>query len=304
MAELSYPNPSVTQVQHERLMGGGSASGVFGHPADAPVVFAPGSGTREVRLRANRRALVEGYGWESDDTEVVLPSLAANSSGSTRVDLVVLRLDRAAWTVRAAVVPGTPGAGAPSPSYSTGTSGTWELPLAEVTVDSGATTIAGSKVKSRAWYVGSDGQIRCTPDTRPPHEAGRVIWEHPTGAEFVSSGTSWMPVASDASGTITAPTGFSHSGVVLHRRNGMVTVALTFWRPAAALNANTEYKVGTVQDGFRPVKQTPSVGICPSNQSVLTYSVDTNGVVLINPGAQSIPANRSCVLASMTYPHA
>lgn len=193
MAETWYPNPSVTQLQHEHLIALAVPTGVVGHPQDPPLVYAPGSGTREIRIRADRRASVLGYGWENDNNEIVF-SLADNAAGSTRVDLVVLRFDRADYSVRNAVVPGTPGAGAPAPTMNTGASGVWELPLAEVDVGPGATNIADTQVRSRAWYIGPGGYL-CTSLTRPPHSPGRRLWETDTGRLMVSNGTQWRPVS-------------------------------------------------------------------------------------------------------------
>ena len=305
MAELSYPNPGVTQSQHERLMGGAAASGVAGHPANNPVVWAPNTGTREVRLEANRRAVVEGYGWETDGTAVVLPSLAANSSGSVRVDLVVLRLDRTTFTVRAAVVQGTPGAGAPAPTYNTGTSGVWELPLAEVTVDPGVTVIAAAKVKNRAWYVGTDGQILCTSTTRPPHEIGRVIWEHPTGAAFVSNGSQWLRAVDNETGLVTPVAGIDMPYRFLHRRNGMVTMVLTIHRENAAFGAGTWTRIGEVTgDDFKPIIDMNFTGVVPSTGQVFIGVVQVGGSILVNPGAESIAADRNLVVSTFSWPNA
>lgn len=300
MAETWYPNPGVTQRQHELLMGGGFASGVVGHPADQGVVYAPNSGTREIRIRANRRAVVEGYGWENDAFEVV-KNLAANSSGSTRVDLVVLRLDRATWEVTAEVVQGTPGAGAPSATYGTGSSGVWELPLAEVTVASGATTLGTSTVANKAWYVGSDGQIRCMPTTRPPHEAGRAVWDTTYGY-LVSTGGTWL-VGVEDSGTTgwTMSSGFTATLQHVHRRNGWAFADLSFRRSAAGMNGGTAYTVARLPDGFRPPFTYQTNAHCPSAQVNLTVAVFDTGYINVNPGVD-VPANRAIVLNALQHP--
>lgn len=302
MAETSYPNPGVTQVQHERLMGGAGASGVFGHPADQGVVYAPNSGTREIRIRANRRALVEGYGWENDGVELVR-SLAANASGSTRVDLVVLRLDRAAWTVTVQVVQGTPGAGAPAPTYGTGSSGVWELPLAEVTVASGATTLGTSTVANRAWYIGSDGQIRCMPTTRPPHEAGRVVWDITSGY-LVSTGANWLVVGED-SGDTTLPlaSGYTATQNHLRRRNGTVFLDLTVLRNSGQMTGGTQYTVGTLPAGFRPPDTLQTTAMVPSSGVFCTVAVRDTGAVVVNPAA-TVVSDRAIVVSHLSWPAA
>lgn len=302
MAETWYPNPAVTQLQHERLVGRSLPSGLLGVPTDPVLVYADGVGTREVRVRADRQAVVQGYGWQNDGDVLTLPALAANASGSTRVDLVVLRLDRSDWSVRVKVVQGTPGAGEPAVTVQTGSSGVWELPLAAVTVASGAVSLAGGTVTPVAWYLSPDGQILCTSTTRPPHERGRRIFESNTSREYISTGTVWLPTAGDAAGTIATFGGFSHDYAVLRRRGGMVTFALTARKASAGLSANTEYRCANVPAGFRPLDHMSTVGIVPSTGSVFTCSVGVDGAVLMNPGGQSIPADRACVFASMTYP--
>lgn len=192
MTSVSYPAPgynggAVTDLEFERLVSSQAADGVIGTPSAAPMVFADGSGTRVVRIRVNRRALVRGFMYDSGPNELTL-TLAANTSGVTRVDLIVLRLDRATWTVFEGVVQGTPGAGAPAPSQNTGSIGVWDLPLAQVTVINGATSLSAGTVVPLAWYVGDDGQILCTPSTRPPGNAGRQIHEIDTDVTWESTG--------------------------------------------------------------------------------------------------------------------
>lgn len=303
MAESSYPNPGVTQLQHERLLGRSQPSGLLGVPSDQPLVYADGAGTREVRIRASRQAIVEGYGWQND-ASVVTKTLAANSSGSTRVDLVVLRLDRTTWTVTSQVIQGSPGSGAPSPITNApgGSPDYYDLPLATVTIADGATTLAAATVTPVAWYLSPDGQILCTSTTRPPHERSRRIFETDTSREYISTGTVWLPTAGDATGTIATFGGFSHDYAVLRRRGGMVTFALTARKTSAGLSANTEYRCANVPADFRPLDHMSTVGIVPSTGSVFTCSVGVDGAVLMNPGGQSIPADRACVFASMTYP--
>lgn len=82
-------------------------------------------------------AFLQGHYYENDGT--LNKTIGANSSGSTRIDRVVLRLDRAANTLTCEILEGTPGAGAPALTQTS--SGVYELPLARVTVASGASSI-------------------------------------------------------------------------------------------------------------------------------------------------------------------
>lgn len=309
MASISYPRPGhnsgfVSSEEHERLVQASQSEGLFGQPSNPAPVFADGTGTRLVKIRAGQIAHVRGSVYESGATDIALPSLAPNTSGSRRIDLVVLRLDRSDYSVRETVITGMPAATpvAPTPLAQTGTTGYFDLPLAEVRVDNGVTALAADTVTTRAWYLTADGEILCTISTSPPHDRGRRKWETDTARLLVSNGTAWRVVSDDASGAIVASSGISHSGVVLHRRNGMAAFALTAWRPNGPLNANTEYSLGNIPDGFRPKSRQSSIGICPSTQSVLTYSVGTDGAIVTNPGATAVPTNRACVLAAMSWP--
>lgn len=87
-------------------------------PATMNVVVEPGG------------ALVYG-GWYLNDADLTLP-IAANPGPGVRYDFVVLRASWAAQTIRAVIVQGTPGAGAPALTQIAGT--TWEIPLALVEV--------------------------------------------------------------------------------------------------------------------------------------------------------------------------
>lgn len=309
MASKSYPRPgynggSLTAAEHERLVHAALPDGLAGHPNDPAPVYADGVGVRVARIRANQIGYVRAGAYESGATDIALPSLDANNSGQTRIDTVVLRLDRADFSITEKVAVGTPAQNPVPPTLNSsgGPTGLFDFPLADLRVRPGVTALVAEDVTTRAWYVGNDGQIRCKSTTRPPHQVGRQIFETDTASVFISDGTVWVPVIGEDAGAITAPSGFSHRDAVLRRRSGMATFALTFWRPAASLAANSEYRVANVQSGFKPLTDISSTGICPSNQSVLTYSISTAGVVLINPGAASIPANRACVLTSITYP--
>lgn len=120
MAQNSWPSPTynaraVTDLEYEKLSARFSDDGIYGSPSDTAVVAA-GVGL-SVDVRANVYGSVRGRAWSSGTTAVNLP-VASNSSGSTRIDWVVLRLDRSTWNVRAVIRQGTP-APAPPPSSRT-----------------------------------------------------------------------------------------------------------------------------------------------------------------------------------------
>ncbi|MBL3669042.1 hypothetical protein JL475_24225 [Streptomyces sp. M2CJ-2] len=227
MAQSSWPSPAddrvVTDVQHELLAARFSDDGVYGDPTDTQVVTA-GIGLT-VDVRADVHASVRGHGWTSGSTGVTL-DIAPNSSGQTRVDRIVLRLDRSDWTVRAVVRQGTPGAGPPSLARTTGDTGMYEVLLAGVTVLSGAGAVT---VTRGELYVGA--RVRpCLSHHKNLHpERGEMAWETDTGRLVLWDGRTWLVVYED-SGTVLIDSQLSAwtnaSASVLEKRNGTVHMRL------------------------------------------------------------------------------
>ncbi|MFG1846780.1 hypothetical protein [Micromonospora carbonacea] len=192
-----------------------------------PLVYAD-STLLGVKVRASRSALLRGLRWDSGDTEVSLTVDANTTPGTTRKDLIVLRLSRNPWTIGLAVVKGSALATptTPSPTYGEDTStGVWELPLAEVTVPYNDTATDAGQCVPLAWYVGSDGQINCTSSTRPPHELGRKIRELDTGRSYESNGTTWVLLLADTGWLdLTAEAGWTgaSTSIKIRAKNGTV----------------------------------------------------------------------------------
>lgn len=160
MAESSWPSPSngrvVDDVQFEKMgLGLGPTAGVLGDFTSPQLVYGDSSGM-QIKVAADRYALVSGHVWWSGSS-IFTKSIGANASGSTRTDLVVARLSRTTWDVTIVVVAGTPGAGAPAPTQNTGTTGSYDLPLATVTVASGAGTVSAGNVTYLATHLVPNG---------------------------------------------------------------------------------------------------------------------------------------------------
>lgn len=190
MTETSWPLPPdriITDSEFERLMSGPlGLSGLVGLPTDSALIYADSTG-RHVKVRANRRGYVRGFMWDAGGSDLT-KTVAANATGVTRQDLVVLRLDRATFAVTVAVVTGT--ATLPSPTQGTGTSGVWELPLAAVTVPNGAVSLGASQVTPLAWYLGQSPAL-CTASTSPPFTTPGLL-KVQSGIVYVATGTSWL----------------------------------------------------------------------------------------------------------------
>jgi hypothetical protein len=93
-------------------------------------------------------ALVQGFYYRNDANLVL--TIAANTSGSLRVDRVVLRLDRAANSLLAVIKQGVSGAGAPALTQVAG--GTWEFPLYTVNVANAAASIISANLTDQRAY--------------------------------------------------------------------------------------------------------------------------------------------------------
>lgn len=183
MPQTTWPSVAggrtVTDLQWETIARGFAADGIFGSPDDPTIIFGDSTG-RQVKIRANRSGLVGGHGWSSDPSSDETVAIAANSSGLTRTDYVVLRLTRSTWSVAVAVVQGNPGSGAPSINRSTASNGLWDMPLALVTVANGATTISAANVTWTGTWIGPASIVQVNdaslvgyiPDPQP----GSLAW--------------------------------------------------------------------------------------------------------------------------------
>ncbi|MFF7899946.1 MULTISPECIES: hypothetical protein [unclassified Streptomyces] len=246
MAQDSWPSPShngraINDAEYEKVAARFSDDGVYGSPADAAVVSA-GVGL-QVNVRANVEASVRGHAWTSGTSTVVLP-IAPNSSGQTRTDRIVLRLDRATWTVRAVPKQGTPGGSAPALTQQTGDTGVYEVLLAGVSVPSGANSVT---VTRGELYVGN--RIRpCTSNHRNPNPTlGEMCFETDTGMVRVWNGSSWRIVYEDSDAVLANATVSAwkvNSDSVVERRGGTVTLRLgSFERAAGTLTSSTESRL-------------------------------------------------------------
>ncbi len=196
MAESSWPSVAgsrvVTDDQFELMSVPWSPDGVEGTLTQTPV-FGDSSG-RQVKVRAGVEAIVGGHGYTSGPTDVI-KAVSANASGSTRIDAVVLQLDRTTWAVTSVVKAGTPGAGVP-PALTRNTrgssAGVWEIPVAMVSVANGAATISAANVTDIAWYVVGDMvSTTSTNPLQPPATDYTRMRHSDTGIEYTSVAGAW-----------------------------------------------------------------------------------------------------------------
>jgi hypothetical protein len=133
------------------IMGSGVA------PDPGLSVTATGPVSASVNISAGA-ALVHGTFYLNDAT--VNLAVAANASGQTRTDTIVLRKDWTTQTVRLAIIQGAPTAVTfPPPKALTQVDGVmWEIPLADILVVSGFVSISQISIYPRRNYANvSDG---------------------------------------------------------------------------------------------------------------------------------------------------
>ncbi|MFI1194091.1 hypothetical protein ACH4T9_12650 [Micromonospora sp. NPDC020750] len=300
----AYNSRAVTPREYEDLMHPMGPDGLIGDPTLPPLVYADSS-LLGVKIRADRAALMRGLRWESGDTEVSVPLDANTTPGTSRKDLVVLRMTRNPWNISPAVVKGvevtTPTT--PPPTYGTNTAtGVWELPLAEVTVPYNDTVTDFAQCTPKAWYIGSDGQIRCTTDTLPPHEAGRVIWLHPGNRYQVSNGTRWLTAVEDSGLTaVSLLSGYAAGENVVQRVNGICVLNVKVMRTNGTIPAGANTRVGQLPAGFIPTFPVQSAALWWSAAQVVGLRVDPDGYLyVVCPAGVSVGQNRT-VDGSLTW---
>lgn len=236
MAERSWPSPNhgtparaVTDAEYPHLAPWAS-DGIFQSGSD--VVYANSSGL-EVHVRADKYGIVQAHAWTSGTAEFAL-AVAANASGATRVDTVVLRLDRSTWDVTIEVRQGTPGAGPPMLARDAGDTGLWEIPVADVTVDNGAATIAAGKVTPRPLL--QSGAVRpCTliTDIQSTLAPGDIAFEASTSRWIGWTGASGTLLYEDTGWRTMTLTNSAWEGApscLARRRNGFVSLRIAVER--------------------------------------------------------------------------
>lgn len=232
MAQDSWPSPghndrAVTDSEYEALAAHFSGDGVYGDPTE-PAIVTAGVGLT-VTIRPEVLGSVRGHGWTSGSTGATL-NIAPNVSGQTRIDRVVLRLNRDNWTVRAVVKTGTPGGGPPTLTTGDGFT-SFEVLLANVTVLNGANSTTVSRAER---YVGSRSRPTTSAANADPNpRLGDMTWEVDTGRLRIFDGVTKRSIFSD-SGVIgvnsSVLTWSNEVESVLEERNGVVHLRLGSFR--------------------------------------------------------------------------
>jgi hypothetical protein len=266
VAEVSFPSAgggSVTDVNYEALMSGVLPSGLIGNASGyLPMVYADATG-RQVKCRPNREAIVRGFHWETDAAGITR-AVDANTSGNTRIDLAVLRLNRADWTVTFQVVKGTPAAApvAPNPTQQTGPTGVWELPLAHITVANNASGLASNTVAEYGLYISPGtytGALRRFPAAAVN---AATYYAADVGRFYANLNDGGFQIIGEAGGFSKLDQAqYWNGGTAYARRwNGFVYLQMILSRSGNDLPANSETILLTLPAGYRPQHDTPFIG--------------------------------------------
>jgi len=302
VAEVSWPAASynsgaVTEAEYEKLAARFADDGVYWLPAGAAAVT-PGAGL-QVLVRANLLATVRGFAYDSGPDGVAL-SIDSNSSGSTRIDRVVLRLDRSTWEVRSAVSKGTPGAGAPVLVRDLWDIGVYEIPLATVTVPSGASSITSGNIAVAPLWVPSRSRVHLTSSRDPGPFPGQINYAVDLDAYERWNGSAWKTVIEDTGWVSLTPNGpngnaWSNNNISRIRRvNGRCHLRFSIQRWANS-GLGTDDADGsapfTLPAEFRPTAD--EWGPAFHSRSPVMVRVETSGNVRLYPLVNDIPAGRT-----------
>lgn len=229
----------------------------FGRRANFGVVYGYDNGTNyslevtqvavassNVELKIGA-AIVRGTAYLNDATLTL--AIAANASGNARIDTVVLRKDYTAQTIRAVVRQGTPAA-SPVPPTLTQTASTWEIPIADVAVANGFSTITDSNITPRHEFcnVGNgtfiDGVVNNSGAALVDGDV--VIWDSTAdrGITTTTTGNNWK-VAGVVRGRIAAGArGRIQTGGVGYVKYRLTTLGVQPW--SASFGRNLELVTG------------------------------------------------------------
>lgn len=282
-------SPVDTDPVLARLFRRFAVSGVVASGEDADEMLAvTADGTAEIQVRPGY-ALVGGW-WYRTDAPVTL-AVTPNASGQPRRDLVVVRASSSEETCSCEILLGTPGSGvAPSPTRDP--AGTWEVPLAEIVVQAGASTVNTADVTSVREFTAPVGAVPVTSAVRHSQLGpGGLQYETDTGRLIIGDGTDYRTVHDPAYPTAWVNIPLA-SGIVAYRSrpNGLGYVpryrlldANTVELSGIVARSSGEFQpptvtIGRLPVGFRPNQISYTVGAAsqesPNNTARLELQPD------------------------------
>jgi hypothetical protein len=152
MGIVSYPfdSQTTTETQYSRFFRELKGTGVLGDPTGSALQVSSPSSGMQVRINTGS-AVIRGHYVETDAIETLT---LANGSNQARTDLVVMRLNPATNNILPAIVPGTPGGGAPALTQTD--TGIFEIALAQVAVGANVGAITSANINDRRLFSPSE----------------------------------------------------------------------------------------------------------------------------------------------------
>jgi hypothetical protein len=302
---IGHNNRAVSSAEYEQLSVPLGLSGLLNYAAVHPII-ADSSG-RHVKLVAGVAALIRGHRF-NNLTETIIP-IAANAAGQPRIDLVVLRLNRATYEIAPFVIQGNAAAAPIAPTAvrqnTLDGTGFWDIPLVEVRVANGATTIANADITHRAWWITGTGYVSTT-DGRPPAEPGVAWFETNSNTEWIGMASGQYRRMAYSTGVITVTPPAGWSGQLRFARNvDTVFMTISIRRTGGNVANTSNMTVATITPFYRPPAQWDGVYHCsfPDHSSNIWINTDGTVVIAGTQNADGIPTN-AYVFGSVTWPAA
>ena len=223
-------------------------------------------------------AMIRGVVYVNDATLTL--AIGANASGNSRIDTVALRYDYVAQTIRAVVRQGTPAASPVPPTLTQSAGSTWEIPLADILVVNGASSISSNSIHGRQEFcnVGEgsfeDGVLNNSGAVL--FDGDVVIWDSTAarGVTVTTQSNNWKVagvvrgrIAAGARGRIQTR-GFGHVNLIIaNNGNGTVTnigtMLVTGGSSSPLIAASSATNVS--------IRKTPYTGVGTDGQSSVVH---------------------------------
>ncbi len=312
----SYPNNAhnsraISLAEHEQIIAPMGGTGLIGYSTTTPV-YSTGTGTRTVKLRAGVRATIRGTRFNNlTETDIDGTQILANTSGSARVDLLVLRLNREAadpnkFTITPVVITGVPGpvpvAPLPVRNDTIDATGVWDLPLAEIAVPNGATSIAVLGVTNRAWWITPSG-FTGLDAAKPPAEPGIIFRANDSGISYVATNTgTWQRIYSNTGWVnVSPPSGWTSNPFGFARVNDLVIMVARIVRTGAAVASTVSTTMHTLASQFRPSQTMYGVYHCTSPDHSAHVGINIDGTIIFAGTGSDPIAQNATLLSNMVW---
>lgn len=307
MAVDSFPNiphnNRVISLPENEQLWAGAPSGLIGYTGVTPV-YADSTG-KQVKVRAGVAGRLRGTRF-NNATETIIGPFANNTSGQPRIDLVCARLNRpGGYVIGYSIIAGIPAANpiAPQPvrNDTTDGSGFFDQPLAEVKIANNYTSVAGTDVTNRAWWIGPGG-YHGFDAAKPPAEAGALFHANDAGITYIGTAAgSWQRLRYNTGWkALTAPTGYTFGAMHFARSGDLVVMNARIIVTRSTIASGTNLTFGTLAQTYRPGMTIWGVYHCTNPDHSSHVAAQADGRIIF-AGASSTIAQGSNLISNMTW---